>query len=140
MQIEALDSQNSANRRRICEQELFFRNFCRLTPDDMNLRVYLGTKNFVFFLVFTLEFEENRKIFEMKTRIVEIFELKTVLFFFFFWCLPQNSQNSWKIKRFLRRKPDFVKTFGLKTFFFNFWFSPFLFNPHSRKLIHTFFV
>ena len=46
--ISALDSQNSAYRPRIREQELFFRNFCELTR---KLRIYFGTKTF--FFVFT---------------------------------------------------------------------------------------
>ena len=46
VQIEALDFQNSSNRRRICEQELLFRNFCGLTPDYIKLRLYFGTRAF----------------------------------------------------------------------------------------------
>ena len=48
VQIEALDSQSRAYRRRIREQELFFRNFCGLTADFMKLRVYFGTETFFF--------------------------------------------------------------------------------------------
>ena len=48
VQIEALDSQNNAYRRRIREQELFFRDFCGLTPDFTKLWVYFGTKTFFF--------------------------------------------------------------------------------------------
>ena len=44
----------------IREQELFFRNFCGLTPNFMKLRVYSGTKTF--FLVLTSEFVKNRTI------------------------------------------------------------------------------
>ena len=81
VQIEALDSQNRAYCPRIREQELIFRNVCGLAPDFIKLRVYFGTKTFsVFFLVFTLEFVENRKMFEMKTRIVEICELRPFFF------------------------------------------------------------
>ena len=54
VQIEALNSQNRAYRPRIRHQELFFGNFCGLTTDFMKLRVYLGTKTFLFFFfVFT---------------------------------------------------------------------------------------
>ena len=90
VQIEALDSQNSAYRPSIREQEMFFWNFCGLAPDFMKLCVYFGTKNFFYFLVFTLEFVENRKNFEMKTRIAEIFEQKT--FFCFLFCLVFTSE------------------------------------------------
>ena len=52
VQIEALGSQNSTYRHRIREQEPFFRNFCGLIPDFMKLRVYVGTKTFLFVFFF----------------------------------------------------------------------------------------
>ena len=52
VQIEALDSQNSAYHPRIREQELFFRNFGGLTLDFIKLRVYFGTNLTYFFKFF----------------------------------------------------------------------------------------
>ena len=61
MQIEALNSQNSAYRRKIREQELFFRNFCGITSDFMKLRVYFGTKTFFWSLEFKIVDERDKK-------------------------------------------------------------------------------
>ena len=46
----ALDSQNSAYRPGIREQELLFRSFGGLTQDFMKLCVYFGMKTFFYFL------------------------------------------------------------------------------------------
>ena len=47
VRIEAKDSQIGIYRPRICEQELFFRNFCGLTPDFIKL---VGRRPFLFFV------------------------------------------------------------------------------------------
>ena len=71
VQIEALDSKNSVNRRRNCEQELIIHNFCGLTPDYIKLRVYFGTRNFFlvstfFCLIHTFKFTQIKFSFPQK--------------------------------------------------------------------------
>ena len=100
----------------------------------MKLRVNFGTKTF-FFVVITLEFAENRKIFGMKCSIVEIFELKTLFFFLGIqFRIRGKLQDFWDDTRI-------VEIFELKTFFFFFfWSSLFLFDPYSRIHINKVFV
>ena len=59
----------------------------------------------------------------------------------FFW---YSLKNSWKIAKTLRRQPEFVEIFELKTFFYLwkfwtedlfFWSSPCSYNPHWNKFL-----
>ena len=66
---------------------------------------------------------ENRKNFETITRICGNFCTKNLFFFLsFFWSWLKNLQEFWelwKIARiFLRRQPEVVEIFALRTFFF----------------------
>ena len=69
VQIEALDFHNSAYRPTIRVQELFFRNFCGLTPDFMKFRVDFGTKNFFFLWSSPFSFDPHSRIHINKTLV-----------------------------------------------------------------------